>query len=238
MECDLSFVAYRYAGATSLGNSFAFGSVEIIPLNQGNFGFPPTDAPPELQKYEVVFNTSGLPEFRVSSLDISALLTFFQSSSFSGAFLDGETTSAIDPGITAALQDPKRNISQAMTAMAQSMTDQLRSSYNATAVGLVSKSKLIVRIRWPWMILPWLVVFTAAVFLLVTITESGRSDGTPIWKDSSTALLFHTVNENNLIPNLKGSKDLKAKVEGGRMQLQLYPYPPAHELSRLSNPDD
>ncbi|KAL1849666.1 hypothetical protein Daus18300_013167 [Diaporthe australafricana] len=204
LECDLSFAAYKYSNATSVGNNFAFGHVEPIVLEPGSFVHIGNN---NEQSY-VVFNTSGLPEFRVSMWDLGALLQFFPSDSFSGTLAIGEVMAeffSAPAGITPAVWKPKSNISQILQDMATSMTDQLRSSYNETAPGLTAKSVVVVRVHWPWLALPFAVVLSAAVLLLAEMIESRRSKDISLWKSSSTALLFHSVLKSQGI--ITGSSD-------------------------------
>lgn len=91
LECDLSFAAYRYSTATSVGNTFAFGHVEAVVLDPKSFVHEGTNN----EQSHLVFNTSGLPEFRVSMWDLGALLQFYPPDSFSGTLAVGEIFTSI-----------------------------------------------------------------------------------------------------------------------------------------------
>lgn len=189
LECDLSFAAYTYSNATSVGNDFNFGNFETTALEPGSY----IDVGSAGAQSYVLFNTSGLPEFKVSMWDLGALLYFFPSDHFSGKLAVGENPAVYSAGITPGVWSPERNVSQVLQAMATGMTDQLRSTYNANASGLTATSVVLVRVRWAWLALPFAVVLAAAVLLLAEMLESRRSRNIPLWKSSTTALLYHSV---------------------------------------------
>lgn len=189
LECDLSFAAYTYSNATSVGNDFDFGNFETTPLDPGTY----IDVGSQGAQSYILFNTSGLPEFKVSMWDLGALLYFFPSDHFSGKLAVGEDPAFYSAGITPGVWSPGRNVSQVLQNMAVGMTDQLRSTYNATAHGLTASSVVLVRVQWPWLALPFAVVLAAAVLLLAEMLESRRSRNISLWKSSSTALLYHSV---------------------------------------------
>lgn len=190
IQCDISLVAYNYSGAFSVGNDFTFGNIAQIPLEDGLMS----------DESSITFNTSGLPVFVVSTLDLGALLSFFPSDSFSGTLLDGEEPMPdYAQGITAAMPNPdSRDIIGMFESMATSMTNQLRleSSNNSTARGLSAKSVIVIRVQWAWLILPFTVVISSIIFLIVVIICSQRTRGVRLWKSSSTALLFHSISQS------------------------------------------
>lgn len=189
LECDISLVAYKYSNATSIANDFNFGSVEKVQLEAG-YHLTGQD----IYNPTILFNTTGLPEFRVSLLDLEVLRDYFTSDSFSGTLTDGESAPVYSNGITAAIRSPQKNISSLLDSMAISMTDQLRTSPNATtAPGFTAKSVLLVRIQWAWLGLPFFVVLASAAFLIAEMAESRRSRDIMLWKSTATSMLFHSV---------------------------------------------
>lgn len=215
MQCDISLAAYNYSGAFSVGNDFTFGDTETIPLDDGYLR----------DGGSITFNTSGLPAFTVSSLDLGALLAFFPSDSFSGTLLDGEEPMPVYAhGITAAMPRPdSRDIARVFGAMATSMTDQLRSESggNATARGLTAQSVVVIRVRWAWLILPFTVVVSSIVFLLVVIVCSQQTRGVRLWKSSTTALLYHSISRarGTLDATVTGPRELKDIVRTEKVRL-------------------
>lgn len=220
LECDLSFAAYKYTNASSVASNFSIQNTEIIPLDPGHLALTWTNETSYLSD-SIVFNTSGLPEFRLAETDIGALLDFFPSDSFSGTLVDGESAPVYAAGITAALRNPQKNMTALFASMATMMTDQLRSSYDASARGLSARSVVLVRVRWAWLALPLFVVLAAAVLLVAEIAESRAARGVPLWKSSSTALLFHSVSPeaNALRPQVRSPEQLRRAVESARVAL-------------------
>lgn len=213
LECDISFVAYKYSKATSVANTFTFGSVEKISLGDG-YMQEAESVNRSSDRYVLFNSTAGLPEFRVSTLDLGALRDYFISDSFSGTLVDGESKPVYSQGITAAIRNPQANISALLDSMATSMTNQLRTSPNATiAPGQTAKSVLRVRIQWAWLSLPFLVVLASAAFLVVEMVESRRARGIMLWKSTATSMLFHSV--------VPGKGIMRTDVQGPKRLQQM-----------------
>lgn len=221
LECDISLVAYKYSNASSIANDFNFGSVEKVQLEAGYlnitgqdmYNFNPT----------ILFNTTGLPEFRVSFLDLTVLRDYFTSDSFSGTLTDGESAPVYSNGITAAIRSPQKNISSLLDSMAISMTDQLRTSPNATiAPGFTAKSVLLVRIQWAWLSLPFFVVLASAAFLIAEMAESRRSRDIMLWKSTATSMLFQSVlpAEGVMRTKAQSPKQLRETAKTIRVRLE------------------
>lgn len=220
LECDISLVAYKYTNASSTANTFTFGSTEKIHLEEG---YVISDARKTDNSNHILFNTTGLPEFRVSILDLAALLDYFPSDSFSGTLVDGEEMPVFAQGITAAIRSPEKNISSLLDSMALSMTDQLRTSVNATiAPGLTAKSVLLVRIQWAWLVLPFFVVLASAAFLIAEMAESRRSRDVMLWKSTATSMLFHSVKpaEGVMRMDVQNPKQLQHVVKNTSVKLE------------------
>jgi hypothetical protein len=233
LECDLSFAAYTYSNVTSVGNNFTFGSVETRPLENGSFvGSGEVSG----RTSHIVFNQTGLPEFKVSMWDLGALLYFFPSDHFSGKLATGEGTPTYSAGITPGVWSPGRNVSQVLDKMAVGMTNQLRSSYNATARGLTASSVVLVRVQWAWLALPFAVVLAAAVLLLAEMVQSRRSRNISLWKSSSTALLYHSLSptQDVMSPQVQNPHQLKNLVKSTRVILGVNRQVPSTYASSLA----
>lgn len=75
--------------------------------------------------------------------------------------------------------------------VAASLTTHLRSETAMTAVeGHAASDKTFVHVIWPWLILPAILVFCAALFLIFCVLFSAQEDAL-VWKSSPLALLFH-----------------------------------------------
>lgn len=219
LECDISLAAYNYSGASSSGNRLVFGRISKIPLEP---------AYPELNtddgQHHLIFNTTtGLPDFKVSTLDLGALVRFFESDSFSGTLVDGEEFPSYSKGITAAMPGTHRNISAMLNAMVTSMTNQLRSesSSNYTAHGLTAKSVVVVRVQWGWMALPFTVITSSSILLLTVMFCSRRSQGVKLWKSNSTAVLYHEVSQTAETLSCRITDQQELKQEGKTTMVKL-----------------
>jgi hypothetical protein len=82
--------------------------------------------------------------------------------------------------------------------LAKSMTNNIRTTSLAPALsmyeGQAFREKLLVHVRWPWMVLPIALVLFSVLFLIVTILET-RGSKVNAWKSSALALLFLDVGQ-------------------------------------------
>ena len=79
------------------------------------------------------------------------------------------------------------NIAASLTKLALDNTDR---HVNGTAYS----SEVFVSVKWPWLILPALMVLFGAIFLSVTIIISKSVDA-PLWKSSVLAFLYHGLSD-------------------------------------------
>lgn len=191
LECDVGFTAYNYTKASSITNNFTIDSMEKIPLDD-SYVYYNSSFVEDSYNY-ILFNMTGLPEFRVRIVDLGALIDYFVSESFSGTLGDGEAAPVLPAGITAAIRNPQKNVSEMLDSMAVTMTDQLRTNYNATARGLTAKTVVLVRVQWAWLSLPFFVVLASGLFLIAEMAECRRTTDIRLWKSTATSLLFHSV---------------------------------------------
>lgn len=232
LECDLSFAAHTFSNVTSVGNSFNFGNVETTPLDPGSF----VDVGNWSSQSYVIFNTTGLPEFKVSMWDLGALLYFFPSDHFSGKLAVGESPASYSAGITPGVWSPGRNVSEVLQKMAKGMTDQLRSTYSANARGLTASSVVLVRVQWLWLTLPFAVVLAAAVLLMAEMVESRRSRNISLWKSSSTALLYHSISptQDIMSTHIQSPRQLEKLAKATRVSLGVDVQAPSSYSSSLA----
>lgn len=208
LECDLSFATYTYSNASSVASNFSIQTMEVVPLDPGYIN----------DENFMVFSNSDLTlEFQLAKKDVGALVDFFLSKSFSGMLFDGSLDAAPTSaaGITTAVRDPQKNLPEVFTSMATTMTDQLRSGYDASADGLSARPVVRVRVRWAWLALPSLVVLASSALLVAVAAESRRGRGVELWKASATALLMHSVSRvtGTLEPQVQGPEQLRKVVE-------------------------
>lgn len=191
VECTVGLAAYSYSGVYASGNEFNVNKTISFPLDPGIYtGFYQYEEG-EPSNDTLVFNQTGLPVFTASMPDISALSLFFNSNRFGGNIYDGESPPAPPQGMGDAFRTG--NISQAFQNMAKRMTDQLRSSYDKTASGVILESIVFVHVQWEWLYLPLFVQISSAVFLLLVLAKSRRARSMQLWKSSLVAMLHHEV---------------------------------------------
>lgn len=174
----------------------------------------------------LLFNTTGLPEFRARTLDIGALIDYFVSETFSGTLADGESVPVFPAGITAAIRNPEKNISELFGSMATTMTDQLRQSNNEMAYGQTARTVVLVRVQWVWLTLPFFVVLASGLFLIAEMVESRRKTDIKLWKSTATSLLFHSVllSERKMCSGVSDPKQLEKMVKAKKVRLDSSEY--------------
>ncbi|PGH07831.1 hypothetical protein GX51_01541 [Blastomyces parvus] len=77
-----------------------------------------------------------------------------------------------------------------LETIARSITYTLLQPSNQTVAGLTGIPRPFVEVRWAWVILPAIVVFTTILFLCLAMLWSKRHN-VPVWKSSYLALLYH-----------------------------------------------
>ena len=85
-------------------------------------------------------------------------------------------------------------------SLANSMSSYLSSSSSVSAsasnIGIVDgitwSTETYIKVQYPWLALPLLLIFGAGGFLLVTVVVNWRKEGL-VWKNDSLALLFHGI---------------------------------------------
>ncbi|CAI7623031.1 unnamed protein product [Penicillium palitans] len=94
---------------------------------------------------------------------------------------------------------------------------------NHTVNGTVHVTNVFVNVRWPWMILPGLLVLLGAIFLVATITVSKKSH-IPLWKSSALAAYYHGLerfdDDNDDDDELKTASTMEKKAGKGNVRLQ------------------
>lgn len=200
-----------------------------IPLDEGHFVRNITideqhqlenNKPGDMYGY-LLFNTTGLPEFRVRTLDIGALIDYFVSETFSGILADGESVPVFPSGITPAIRNPEKNISELFGSMATAMTDQLRQSNSEMAYGMTARTVVLVRVQWVWLTLPFFVVLASGLFLVAEMVESRRKTDVKLWKSTATSLLFHSVllSEGKMSSAISDPKELEDTIKTKKVRL-------------------
>ncbi len=220
-ECDIALAAYSYSNLSSSGQNLTIGKLESIRLDPGVVTLRQT---PTGTGY-LTFNQSGLPLLRVSGSDIAALQLLFSSSRFSGRIYEG-LSGLPDQGTGDAFRSG--DISQTMRAMVDSMTNQLRSTYNITALGQSLNPTVFIEVEWAWITLPLVVQLLSIAFTATLVIQSARTAGLPLWKSSTVALLTYDVQFRNdeddvgrLGTGIRSTKELTALAGSWKAKLEL-----------------
>jgi hypothetical protein len=131
----------------------------------------------------------------------------------------GESMPAHSQGINAAFIN--QNATKIFTKVAESMTGQLQESNEIIqAHGLTSKAIVYIRIRWIWLSLSVVVELAGVFLVVVTIFSNRRGNRVPLWKSSSAALLFHSVeSEGSMSSEFKGPEELQCQVKSLKARL-------------------
>lgn len=202
-ECTIDWCARVYRNASTTGRQF-LASVDQYPLlysgswkNSSILGpvqpeFITLQAEPRFPAgLNSTFtvqrtNANSLAEFLVRALR-SGNLTQVSG----GATVPGETPSF---SFGAAMID-QPSIPSIADKLAVSLTNAIRgltTMDTQQAVGQSSTTTQYIHVRWPWLILPSIIVLLGILLLAATIDQSRRS-GVAIWKSSPLALLFHPL---------------------------------------------
>lgn len=138
-----------------------------------------------------------------------------------------------EPYISAAMNAGRElanspNLDATVKAIAEGMTEAIRTSRNGTKVfGKAYETKTMIKIRWAWMAYPIVLTLISTVLLISMILRT-RGKGTRIWKNSSLALLIHSLQDwEPPEDGYEGRKDLKAGMGTVRARIQDHPTHPA-----------
>lgn len=100
-------------------------------------------------------------------------------------------------------QRASHNVNDVISRLAYLLTSIIRSTPNgATAEyehvnGIAWEEKVRVRIRWPWLILPCILLLFSLIFWIVTIVQSFKDiNKIGIWNSSALAMLFNGPGED------------------------------------------
>jgi hypothetical protein len=109
-----------------------------------------------------------------------------------------------------------------MANMAASLTKLGLEKTNGTVNGTVYVTQAFVSVRWPWIILPGLLVAIGTIFLVVTIAVT-KNSSMPLWKSSALVPYYHEIerlggdDDANEYPTVS---TMEKKAEEEHIQLQ------------------
>lgn len=111
---------------------------------------------------------------------------------------------------------------EVVTRMADSLTKLGLETTNHSVIGTGYIPAAFVAVRWPWIILPVILLVTGALFLMVTMVISKKSHA-PLWKSSALAPYYHGVergSDDEDYDELLTASSMERKSEGETVQLQ------------------
>lgn len=107
-----------------------------------------------------------------------------------------------------------------ITRMADSLTKLGLETTNHSVTGTAYVPTVFVNVRWPWIILPGILLVTGALFLVVTILTSKKSHA-PLWKSSALAPYYHGIEGGDEDGDkLLTASAMERKSEGESVRLQ------------------
>ena len=119
--------------------------------------------------------------------------------------------------LTALINAP--DVPMAMNNAATALTNYLRDSSNTTVVGQGGQHELYIRVSWPWITLPALLVVAGLSFLILAMFETKRR-GACVWKTSELALLIHgQAGREQQTPAIDRESEMERVAQGIRVRL-------------------
>ena len=110
------------------------------------------------------------------------------------------------------------NITNTMSAIADSMTNHVRNGQNSTSVyGQAYQPETFILVYWPWLILPVVLILLALVLLSISIALN-RQRHALLWKSSSLPFLFHGL-DNTRVGG--GKLDALVDMEHSAKQIRM-----------------
>ena len=101
------------------------------------------------------------------------------------------------------------NFATTMDNLARAMTNVMRTISGDTAIGTASQNVTYIHVRWPWLLLPLVMIILASGFLAVTVWQSHRWD-IPCWRSSTLAVMEHGVHRSK---ESLGNRVVSSKLE-------------------------
>jgi len=226
-DCSLRLCIKTWTGASFQGSSF-----EEIPPAELDFQ-KVTHAPRGQEPFSTLeidpnFNATRFGTYKINWYDWK-LMKDFLATQFSyryGALPSLPSGTELE-GIPIMLYKA-RDIPSMIGNLADSLTKMIRTSGDEILVaGQGFQNETFIKIQWPWISLPVLVIISANFLLAIVIIQTKRRQA-PVWKSSVLALLLHGLETNTV--DTRGSattslsemkllaKKEQVKLNGGSIQ--------------------
>lgn len=215
-DCSLRWCGKTWSSGSVSNGIFEYGSLTQWDFRNVTSYYPPyasetmyATITPDVQ----IANGSGEGNWSINSVDWGNL----------SGYLDGLFSWTVDGGDDEGIQQilyRSSNVPAVVQRVADTMTNAVRTSRNQTFVpGQSLRAETFIKISWPYMILPIIVVIAANVLLLVTVLLT-RKRHAPVWKSSTLPLLFHaSLSEKAPLPQTARLSEMEKVAEQQKVQL-------------------
>ncbi|KAK6865997.1 hypothetical protein PG995_002525 [Apiospora arundinis] len=168
----------------------------------------------EMARYEVRDNVTLL--FNVTQNTIESTLSIFQNF-FSDPLVYGKSEFG---SVTASTLYRSANLSETFAGAARAMTHWIRDNSNQTQAGAQEEWVLHIRVRWPYVTLPVLVVLMGCGFVFLSMWETRRLRLRP-WKTDVLATLAHALDADSREQLRRAARQGRAREEAKGMVLHF-----------------
>ena len=182
-DCSLRLCIKTWPGATVENSTFT-----TEPGKEIDFQKVTASGPFSILELDPTVNATKYGTYRINTYDWQMMATFLAATfSYHGSSVLSDTD---NQGVPIMLYKT-RDLPAMIQNLANSLTNMIRSSLDGTFVaGEAFRSEVFIKIQWPWISLPVIVVSSANSLLVIMIIQSHRKRA-PIWKGSALALLLH-----------------------------------------------
>jgi hypothetical protein len=155
----------------------------------------PGQKPFAILEIDPALNATQFGTYYINQHDWEMMTEFLAAQfSYHGNSLPSNTD---DQGVPIMLYHTK-DMPATINKLADSLTNMIRTSADSyTVAGQAFRNETFIRIQWPWISLPVLVVTSSNGLLLVMMVQTWRKRA-PVWKSSILALLFHGIDVNTV----------------------------------------
>ncbi|KAF4966167.1 hypothetical protein FSARC_6126 [Fusarium sarcochroum] len=137
---------------------------------------------------------------------------------------------ATPPAINGVWTWTRTNMTSTFEALATSMTNEMRRNYEPprsresrqdmnrfqdglmTQLGSVGSLTVVYDVRWPWIALHGAMLLLVAVFLCVTLVNSGPTQAAPLWKSSTLATLRRGYEVGDVLVGADTVEDMETRA--------------------------
>ncbi|KAK7987709.1 hypothetical protein PG989_008024 [Apiospora arundinis] len=168
----------------------------------------------EVARYEVRDNVTLL--FNVTQNTIESTLPIFKTF-FSDPLIYGKSEFGT---VTASTLYRSANLSETFAGAARAMTHWIRDNSNQTQAGTQEEWVLHIRVRWPYVTLPILVVLLGCGFVFLSMWETRRLRLRP-WKTDMLATLAHALDADSREQLRRAARQGRTREEAKGMVLHF-----------------